>query len=143
MYSRINTIALLCAEACNHVNEFTVTHTSWFGMSYSALVRREAHIDNPQQDISADDRFRQMVNNTLMLVRGDLENVAFEEESRRLVGASGFVLYTADKVVSSCIKHVHSILTDNINNELVVRAEVQSEVRQALRSSFNGGKAFL
>lgn len=70
--------------------------------------------------ISPSERFNRMINHIILLIRNDEDSVGFEEASRQLVGAGGYILYTADKVISSCFKHIHSLFTENINNEIIV-----------------------
>lgn len=103
-------ISQLCEAASNHLNEFQITHT----------VKREAHLDSYPPSCSSSERFNQVINHVILLIRNEEDNSVFEEASRQLVGARGYILYTVDKVISSCFKHVHSLFNEPINNELIV-----------------------
>ena len=54
---------------------------------------REAHIKEPQETLSATVRLQQLIGSIILLIRGEMDNSAYEEESRRLVGSGGYVLY--------------------------------------------------
>ena len=84
------------------------------------LVKREAHIEVPQEDISPSNRLNRLLAAVILLIRGEIESVDYEELSRQLVGAGGYILYTIDKVVQSCLKHVHSMLSESVSNDTIV-----------------------
>ena len=56
----------------------------------------------------------------IQLLRGELSNQQFEQRCRETVGTSGYMLYTADRVVNACVRHLHAILGDAVATRLVV-----------------------
>ena len=84
------------------------------------IVVREAHMNYPDVNLSATERLQQILGSVIMLVRGEIDNPMFEEECHQLVGAGGYVLYTVDKVLLSCLKHLHTAFTEPLCNELIV-----------------------
>lgn len=81
---------------------------------------REAHIKDPQETLSATVRLQQLIGSIILLIRGEMDNSAYEEESRRLVGSGGYVLYTVDKVMGSFLKHIHTLISDAVCGDLIV-----------------------
>lgn len=81
---------------------------------------REAHVQQPQETLSVTARLQRLIGSIILLIRGEMDNPAYEEESRRLVGSGGYVLYTVDKVMVSFLKHVHTLLSDAVCSDLMV-----------------------
>ena len=81
---------------------------------------REAHVREPQETLSAAARLQRLVGSLILLIRGEMDNSEYEEESRRLVGSGGYVLYTVDKVMGSFLKHIHTLLSDAVCSDLIV-----------------------
>lgn len=65
-------------------------------------------------------RFGLILNHTILFLRNEEDSNVYEDAVRDLVGAGGYILYTADKVISLCCKHIHSLFNENINNDLIV-----------------------
>lgn len=65
------------------------------------------------------EQVNEVVNSCLAFLRNDQDSTHFEEACRRQIGTGGYVLYTLDKVVSTCIKHLHSMFVDLTTNELL------------------------
>ena len=84
------------------------------------IVVREAHMNYPDVNLSATERLQQILGSVIMLIRGEMDNTMFEEECHQLVGAGGYVLYTLDKVILSCLKHLHTAFTEPLCNDLIV-----------------------
>ncbi|KAG4306290.1 hypothetical protein PORY_000278 [Pneumocystis oryctolagi] len=53
------------------------------------------------------------------LIQNDIEQNGFEDILRYMYGINGYPFYTVDKVVSTMIKHLHSIITDSKSTEIV------------------------
>ena len=102
------------------------------------IVVREAHMNYPDVNLSATERLQQILGSVIMLVRGEIDNPMFEEECHQLVGAGGYVLYTVDKVLLSCLKHLHTAFTEPLCRSwfIVLR-------RLAMLSLFNEKKLSL
>lgn len=81
---------------------------------------REAHIDYHQVNLSSTERLQRLLGAVILLIRGEIDNTVFEEECHQLVGAGGYVLYTVDKVVISCLKHLHTAFSEPLCNDLLV-----------------------
>ena len=56
----------------------------------------------------------------IQLLRGELTNQLFENRCRQLVGTNGYMLYTVDRVVSGCVRHLQTIMNDVMATQLVV-----------------------
>lgn len=89
---------------------------------------REAHIDCNEVILSPTERFQRILASSIMLIRGEIDNSSFEEECHQIVGAGGYVLYTVDKVVVSCLKHLHAAFTETLCNELLVPMNVYFDI---------------
>ena len=119
----MDTIATLCEKASKNENEFVVLNTgksNEWGRRIDLLVKRIAQIKETQSFISADERFNRILNHIIFFIRNEEESIVFEENCRQLVGVRGYILYTVDKIISSCFKHIHSSFAESINNEIVV-----------------------
>ena len=81
---------------------------------------REAHIQQQQETLSVTARLQRLIGSIILLIRGEMDNSAYEEESRHLVGSGGYVLYTVDKVMGSFLKHIHTLLSDAVCSDLIV-----------------------
>ncbi|KAK8828976.1 hypothetical protein WA538_000978, partial [Blastocystis sp. DL] len=71
----------------------------------------------------------------IQLLRGELSNQQFEQRCRETVGTSGYMLYTADRVVNACVRHLHAILGDAVATRLVALhayARQQGGIRPSL-----------
>ena len=99
---------------------------------------REAHIDCNEVILSPTERFQRILASSIMLIRGEIDNSSFEEECHQIVGAGGYVLYTVDKVVVSCLKHLHAAFTETLCNELLVSYEWVFRYRLVILFMYNG-----
>lgn len=106
-------------SASHHCSEFHVAQPSNFNDLLFLLVQREAHVVPPTSASKIYEEVNNLVNICLQFLRNEVDSLHFEEYCRHHVGAGGFVLYTMDKVISSCVKHLHSIFADFTTNELV------------------------
>ena len=70
--------------------------------------------------MSVSQRFSLILNHTILFLRNEEDSNVYEDSVRDLVGAGGYVLYTVDKVLSLCFKHIHNLFTEIINNDLIV-----------------------
>ena len=77
---------------------------------------------------SKEERLSHLMNHVLLFLRGEEDSIQFESNSRHLIGAGGYVLYTMDKVVGSCLKSVHNMFSDVVNNDVIVSVGVGIEV---------------
>ena len=104
-------------SASHHCSEFHVAQPSTFNDLLFLLVQREAHVVPPTSANKIYEEVNSLVNICLQFLRNEVDSLHFEEYCRHHVGAGGFVLYTMDKVISSCVKHLHSIFADFTTNE--------------------------
>ena len=121
IYSRLSEISRLCEAAYDHRNEFQISHT---GKDYICkinwIVKREAYLKEERPTLTVSQRFGLIWNHTILFLRNEEDSTVYEDTVRDLVGAGGYLLYTADKVLSLCCKHVHNMFNENINNDLIV-----------------------
>ena len=74
----------------------------------------------PNVNLTPTERLQRILGAIVLLIRGEMDNTLFEEECHQVVGAGGYVLYTVDKVILSCLKHLHTAFTEPLCNELLV-----------------------
>lgn len=91
----------------------------WVFSFPSSVVKRQACLEREEREPTAWEQVNAVVNSCLAFLRNDQDSVHFEESCRRRIGTGGYVLYTLDKVVSTCIKHLHSMFVDLTTNELL------------------------
>lgn len=88
-----------------------------------SVAKRQACLEGAEGARAAEptvwEQVNEVVNSCLLFLRNDQDSVHFEESCRRQIGTGGYVLYTLDKVVSTCIKHLHSMFVDLTTNELL------------------------
>ena len=113
VYSRFQEVVELILEASQHRDEFHI----------AAPTKRQACLEGAEGARAAEptvwEQVNEVVNSCLLFLRNDQDSVHFEESCRRQIGTGGYVLYTLDKVVSTCIKHLHSMFVDLTTNELL------------------------
>lgn len=69
---------------------------------------------------TACERFVDLMDTIIQLLRGELTNQLFEQHCRQILGTSGYFLYTLDRVVIGCIRQIQSILNEKVSLEVVV-----------------------
>ena len=119
IYSRLCEISRLCEAAYDHRNEFQISHT----------VKREASVKEERPTMSVSQRFNLILNHTILFLRNEEDSNVYEDTVRDLVGAGGYVLYTADKVLSLCLKHIHNLFNEIINNDIIASFAFYEEHR--------------
>lgn len=82
-------------------------------------MKREANMEESKEE-SKEERLNHLMNHVLLFLRGEEDSIQFESHSRHLIGAGGYVLYTIDKVVGNCLKSVHNMFSDVVNNDVIV-----------------------
>ena len=84
------------------------------------VVKREAHVELESSSVSSSERFAVLLNHIILLIRSEEDTMDFEDMCRQLVGARGYIIYTADKVISTFFKHIHTLFNEPTNNDIIV-----------------------
>lgn len=69
---------------------------------------------------SANERFIDLMDTAIQLLRGEFTNQQFEQNCRQILGTSGYFLFTLDRVVMGCIRQIQSILNETVSLEVIV-----------------------
>ncbi|KAB8283945.1 Sin3 protein [Yarrowia lipolytica] len=67
--------------------------------------------------------YPQLLNLSCRLIEGDVEHQWFEEALRQAYRNRAYKLYTIDKVVQALVKHMHTVISDQKSNDIMLLFE--------------------
>lgn len=70
-------------------------------------------------DTSPTDLFAKFMHALYNLLDGTYDNTKFEDECRAFIGTQSYVLFTLDKLIYKLVKHLQSIVVDEMSNKLL------------------------
>ena len=105
---------------------FTLCQTDLYTESNMTAHAVERALGEKKEEGSASptavDRNVELMDAMIHLLRGELTNQGFEQKCRQVLGTSGYLLYTSDRVVTGGLRQIQNMMSDAMNVQLIVGA---------------------